>query len=374
MVKPSTPRFYNRFYVVRSQPIMNVLSFGYMLAVAVFIINGITQYYLHNHVILFVFIGLLLVFLSWQMVQSAITKRRLAVHERHILAPNTGADYMLNTSLYKQFQSENGEKKVEYYLLQSTENWRMYDLGLAVTTIGSKGERGGTETTYHTVFEGKLTREVPNIVFDSHTALGRQFRSFYVGAQRLNLDVDMSEHYDAYAPYDYTIDTLSIIGPEVLYAMRQLALPCDIEFTGKTLVCYAPLLKYSEVEEYRRQCLDLLQKFNDTLDKYRDNHTLGLQRRDSVHGFARTLLQNPFYRWPALVLSAVILLGAITLCVFLIVTDSEAAPQLITNTIIFSLAALLEPWRAFKLWQSNKRQKESFEASMRFVQNQKNVY
>ncbi len=361
MAQTKLPRFYNLLNVSRSKSLNGKIVIAQLL-IAVIALSSLHLSDPDQGSIVFVMaIWIPFILPLWWWVQSSSVSRRLAEHESKVIAPSSPYDFTLSTALYRQFDAKEGSKILRSLLLKQTHKWQVYDLEFMRTTDGASAQIA----QYHTVFEGVLSREVPNIVFDSHVAHGKQFRSYFVGAQRVTLDADMGDYYDAYVPSSYSIDTLSIIGPEVLYAMREFTLPCDIEFVGKTMVCYAPLLPYDKVDEFESQCAGLLKVFDDTLINYRDDHTYGKDRRTAVHGFARELMRSPFYRWPALVLSMATFIGIIVF-----VTINQQWDEFFMTPVwllILCIIAIPEPVLCFLQWRRNTRRKKSFEASQRFV-------
>lgn len=374
MTSTKKPLFYNTFYVIEGGAVLSRLglavSYVLILSYAAFILFD----WLGIKSVPF-YIVLIPLFLryGWIITKTVVTRWKLNKHRKSALGTGSTSINPQTTALYEQFNTRDGRKETELLLLRSEQDWAVYDLGLSTVRRDKYNARASVTTMYHTVFDGQLAREVPNIVFDSHSAYGRQFRTYFVGAQSILLDADMSDYYDAFVPHGYHVDALSIIGPEVLEVMKEFELPCDIEFTGNRVVCHAPLVSYDKLQTFQEQCLRLVSKCNDTLLSYRDDHVHGKGRIDSIHGFARSLLRSPFYRLSYLVSTTVL---GIALCALM--TASHSWAMLIQNPlmlVIFCVTLMREPYLALAQWRRNKIQKRSYESSLRFVaMRNKNIY
>lgn len=364
-----TPLFYNTFCVVSTESVLTRLSKVVLYVVAMFVVVSTAKAFgwFVGGISALILAGVLLFVVRdiWKFTETVITKKRLREYQPHIIYSNVSRGIAQKTILYQQYLEKKGSKDYSLYLLKQDKKSLLYNLGLTITKSNEYESRAVADTTYYTVFEGILDREVPNIVFDSHDAHGRQFRSYFVGAQKVMLDVDMNDYYEAFAPKGYHIDALRIIGPEVLGVMKEFSLPCDVEFNGKSVLCYAPLLPHSKIAEFYEQCESLAVKCNDTLVSYRDDHAYGKERVDGVHGFARSLLRSPFYRWPYLIMSMTI---GVLIFVFAIMNGGWSSFVQEPIVVFFGCMLLVsEPYQVFRQWRKNQKQIRSFEASQKFV-------
>ena len=212
--------------------------------------------------------------------------------------------------------------------IKQGEHWRIYD---AVFDVWGESRSGRVKTAeaYYTVFEARLRRSVPQLVFDSKTAKKRQFSHIYLRAQHLPLEAILLDDFDAYAPQHYEIDALSFITPEVVEAMPGLA-DRDIEFVGPGLLCYAPLLDDDEIEVFRTRCLNLYQQVNDNLANYRDSWAKYLGQGSIRFGLGRRLVKDPYRYRHWVVLSGSVSAGLIFLA---LVTDRAG--------LVFNRASLM---------------------------------
>ena len=135
--------------------------------------------------------------------------------------------------------------------LNKKEYWQTYDMVSDIYRRSGDTRLYKSRQAFYTVFEAKLQRTIPHLVFDSKTAKGRQFRRIYLNTQHLTLDGDFNDYFDAYSPQGYEVDTLSFITPEVIVAMLDMH-DCDIEFIEDGLLCYGPLLDEVSLEELQK--------------------------------------------------------------------------------------------------------------------------
>lgn len=178
-------------------------------------------------------------------------------------------------------------------LLAEGPEWRLYEIEVDFYRRTKYG-RYLHKQVFYTIFEIKLRRQVPNIIFDSKTAKGQQFRYLYAKSQRLSLEGDFDAYFQAYAPQHYKIDMLSFISPEVMHALIQ-ARSYDIELVSDRLLLYGPIL-FSMEDLTRMQVTGqhLAHEINDNLDTYADSYLSGTQRYTTTTTYARQLLESPF--------------------------------------------------------------------------------
>lgn len=209
----------------------------------------------------------------------------------------------IDTKIAKSAISNELNKVDATHLLSEGSFWKLYD---AVFDFYRRAKQGRfkSKQAYYTVFEAKLHRTVPHLIFDSKKAKSRQFRYIYLQSQRLSLEGNFDDHFEAYAPKYYQIDALSFITPEVMQAMIEMN-DLDIEFVEDSLLCYAPLLSKKELKNFKDKCLNLHKNVNDNISTYRDNRLKGRSRTHKVTSFGKKLLNNPARYVPMLILSGV---------------------------------------------------------------------
>ena len=230
--------------------------------------------------------------------------------------------------------------------------WKIYDAVFDVMHRGRRGHRKVGES-YYTVFEAKLVRAVPHLLFDSSSAKGKQFKHLYLKAQKLAVDSALEESFEAYAPKYYEIDALSFITPEVVEAMLAMS-RYDIELLRDGLLCYAPLLPDEDMEGFKARCLNLQRHLNDNLRAYKDDR-LASGRDDDVTDFGQQLLRNHFRNLPLIIVLGVILIGLVAFNLF-----SSTGLLFSHMTVVIALSFGTLTFNMVKLMRDNKRKEALF--------------
>ena len=186
--------------------------------------------------------------------------------------------------------------------------WQIYDVSCVIS--GDNYAR----RYYYSVFEAKLQRTVPHLVFDSKISMGRQFQFVYDYAQTLTLEADIDNYFAVYAPETYQIDVLSFVTPEVVETMLQMK-DCDFEFVDDYLLCYSSLLSQSAIADFQQRCLALHDSINNNLSSYRDDRLGGQARKDDVSQFAKRLLPSSKKYLPKMLFVGLMTLGSLAIMV-----------------------------------------------------------
>ena len=178
-------------------------------------------------------------------------------------------------------------------LIRTGDNWKLYDIIFNNSQPRIFPGQPNIQQSFYTVFEARLRRPVPHLVFDSKVAKKRQFNRLYVNAQWLPLESGFTDHFEVYGPKHYQLDALSFITPEVLEAM--LAMPDrDVEFLDDSLLCYAPLLAANQLDDFQAKCQRLQHHVDNNLQSYRDSWLRRQARGEGgVTDFGKQLLPNP---------------------------------------------------------------------------------
>lgn len=145
---------------------------------------------------------------------------------------------------------------------------------------------------YYTVYEHRLTRELPNIIFDSKRSRGRQFRFRYIGSQQLSLEGSFDTYFDTYTPDFYQIDSLAFISPEVMHILIE-ASDYDIEITHDRLFLYGPLASTGGASRQYALGQKLATAINDNIRHYTDSYLPAGTNKTQVTAFGRQLLKSP---------------------------------------------------------------------------------
>jgi hypothetical protein len=207
-------------------------------------------------------------------------------------------------------------------------NWCIYD----VVDSGNTPRENGSGPRYYTIFQARLVRQLPHVVFDSKQANGSQFKTVYAQTQRLSLEGNFDTYFDTYVPETYNIDTLSFITPEVMEELLA-ARGYDIELVDNKLFCFGPLTALEDLAEFRQIGLRLQAGLNDNVKTYKDDRLAGQARNAETTVFARSLLKNPLFE-----LIPIAMLVAIELVACIII--AAANPQRALGPILLSLGVV----------------------------------
>lgn len=260
---------------------------------------------------------------------------------------------LLKSSVYTS--SINYELKNEYKakILSDTENWKLYDL---VFDFYRRTKSGSfrSKQVYYTVFEAKLRRPVPNIIFDNKKAKGQQFRYMFLEAQNLSFEGDFDSYFKVYAPNYYKIDTLSIITPEVMEALIK-AHDYDIELVGDRVFLYGPLLDKNDIAHMESIGKMLQSELNDNLDNYADSYVGAGFKRTHTASYARQLLKSPFK--PAVYL----FFSLLGLFVLIYLAETSTRRLYISEAGVLVYASIITySYSIFVIIRDNKRANERF--------------
>ena len=141
-----------------------------------------------------------------------------------------------------------------------------------------------------------LPRKLPNIFFDSAKARGRQFRFHFAASQRHSLEGDFDEHFVTYFPEGYTIDSMSFISPEVMWALRD-ARDYDIEIYGNRLFLYGPLFDpETQLQDMSVKLAEIKKQLANDITTYRDERLPFAEGRKRVAATGMSLRINIFWK------------------------------------------------------------------------------
>ena len=262
--------------------------------------------------------GLTALFATWTLILGfLLSQTSRAVYIGKLLARRR---YVGKVDVHHQSQILKSAINNEYEridvarVVEKDHNWQIYDAIFDIYYESKSGQLIKIKQAYYSVFEAKLRRTVPNLIFDGQTTKGHQFKSVYLAAQKLKFDDNLDEHFQIYSPKNYEIDTLSIITPEVIEALV-LAQSYDIEFVADSLFCYAPLLPKNQLEAFKQRALNIYDNVNDNLSSYRDERLSGKQRREQVSDFGRRLLDSPARYLKLLAASTIVIMAGLALMI-----------------------------------------------------------
>ncbi len=150
-------------------------------------------------------------------------------------------------------------------------------------------------TVYYGFMMTALPRELPNVFFDSIKARHRQFRFHFARSQRHSLEGDFDRYFVTYFPPDYTIDSMSFISPDVMWAIRAAA-DYDVEIVGNCLFLYGPLYDPEvEIPDMATKILAIKKELLGNILTYRDERVPYAEGRQRVAPLGANLKRSRFW-------------------------------------------------------------------------------
>lgn len=176
--------------------------------------------------------------------------------------------------------------------LISGKDWRYYDFSYNIYYKTKYGEYVG-QTVYYSLLELDLPRALPDILFDTKKAHGRQFRFKFDNSQRQSLEGNFDKYFTTYFPKYYTIDSLSIITPEVMQSMIDSA-NYDIEISGNKLYLFGALQPAKDIATMLQKGQAIRQTLLNNIKTYRDERLPASIGRQGVTTYGMQLRRNPW--------------------------------------------------------------------------------
>lgn len=188
-------------------------------------------------------------------------------------------------------------------MIDSPEGWTYADYTYSIS-------RHGWPTSYtaahehYAVMTVLLPRKLPNIFFDSRQVRGRQFRFHFSKSQLHQLEGDFDRYFATYFPEDYTIDSMSFISPEVLWALRD-AREYDAEIIDDRLFLYADVKDPAfQLPDMQSKIMNIKRHLEKNVRTYRDAHLPVADGRKRVSRVAVWL--KPSYFWEYVLIAAIV--------------------------------------------------------------------
>ena len=325
----------NKIYQADSIEYLILITTALLMPWLIFILNPLQAQSAN-----LVFWSISLLYLLPVVVYLSIWRWPRAIHTRRLLNSRNYLATKVTTKIEQSaIDTELLQKHYTARAVIKADFWQIYDVIFASNNRSEHGK------SYYSVFEAKLERTVPHLVFDAKAAKGQQFKFVYSQAQTLTLEAELNDYFVAHAPKTYQIDTLSLITPEVVEAMINMK-DCDIEFVDEYLLCYAPLLAQSALADFQQRCLALYNKVNNNLSAYRDDRLEHQARRDDVTQFAKRLLPNSAKYLPIMIISGLVWLSLLSLWMFAIATDKsqlalQSALLFAPTVIVFVVVSII---------------------------------
>ncbi len=334
------------------QTALQIVIFYVPIAFLLFLSSDRGQNNRNSPVLLFTLIFLALYGFTRTVVRSLFVNRLLKTYKEKLdISPSEVRRATVNLEL-------NHVDKLR--LIEKQDNSQVY---LATFDFYRHLKHGQylAKQAYYLVAEVQLKRHLPHILFDSKSAKRNQFKSIYLKVQKVSLQAPFDDSFDTYMPQSYNIDVLSFISPEVMEALLT-ATDYDIEIINNKLLLFAPLLDEREKQMLIKKAQYIAEHINDNIDNYRDDRLKGLDRKNNVTNFARSLLKSPYKYILISILSGLLIILNIILA---FVTPNESSFGILVNqfsvinyVIFFSNLTL-----AYKIVRTNKQAIAQFKAN-----------
>jgi hypothetical protein len=193
--------------------------------------------------------------------------------------------------------------------------WKYCDFSYSHFTKTKYGDLK-TSTIYYSVIAATLPRKLPHIFFDSLKARGRQFRLHFASGQRFVPEGGFDRHFTTYFPAGYTIDSLSIISPDVMWALQE-ADAYDVEIVGDRVLLYGPLSNPTkQVPDMVAKITKIKKELIDNILTYRDERLPYAAGRQQVAHGAVSLKRSRFWLVAQILLVVVLYLIIATALIF----------------------------------------------------------
>ena len=205
----------------------------------------------------------------------------------------------------------------------------------------------------NTVMAFTLPRALPQFIIDSRLYSQGNTQSglplLFGRSQEVKLEGTFSKYFRLYAPAKYHVPALSILTPDVMLAILETGMECDIEIVGNKLYFYWPYMEptvenyqayyhVAEVflKEVKRKLLsaDIYANEAQALEHGSLSPSKGARLKPGI--IARlSAIPSEVFRWATLVFAVIILLG------FAIETPSAATNTLLERIATFALWAYI---------------------------------
>jgi hypothetical protein len=220
-------------------------------------------------------------------------KQMLTNHPEYTVVENSGNAHWFVDEL-GAIDNLHGARDPAITNVISTPNWTYGDF-----TYNLYGRLKNSEyvkaRVYYGIMTTQLPRELPNVFFDSIKARRRQFRLHFAKEQRHGLEGDFDKYFVTYFPDGYTIDSMSFISPEVMWAMRSAG-DYDIEIYGNRLFLYGPLFDpEQQLADMSTKILEIKKQLVDNVTTYRDERLPFALGRKRVAAQAVNLRLSKFW-------------------------------------------------------------------------------
>jgi hypothetical protein len=264
---------------------------AFVLAILLQFATGEGYTALYPFMALFIYLPVSSRWAKWRVKRHDDAMRRFAKEHSLTFAETGKQDFIRELGSIDEIREVEGET-IKNMIIGP--DWKYGDLAYQTHVLSGSGTGTGV-TVYVSVISTKLSRKLPNIVFDSKKARGRQFRFQFARSQVHSLEGDFDKFFVTYFPPDYTIDSMSFITPEVMWAMRD-AKDYDIEIYGDRLFLYSSVYAPErQIPDMAAKLLAIKKELADNIDTYRDARVPFAEGRQRVSVKGAKLTASAFW-------------------------------------------------------------------------------
>jgi hypothetical protein len=254
-----------------------------------------------------------LIFLAWALAVLAIlcgsayfvrtTNARLRnrdahvadVAQRHKLHYEPLGNILAGAHAVGSVRDIHGARNQHYNNMLTGDDWQYCDYSYDLYNKTKHGEYKAA-TVHYGVMSTKLPRILPNVFFDSIKARRRQFRFHFARSQRHRLEGGFEKYFVTYFPEEYTIDSMSFISPEVMWALKE-ASDYDIEIAGDRLFLYGPLYEpEAQIADMAAKIKEIKRLLLNNIVTYRDQRLPFEEGRKRVSAKGISLRGSKFWK------------------------------------------------------------------------------
>ena len=235
-------------------------------------------------------------------------------------------DLITQSVVYLEMKTDDkGVFDLSTEVIDQADYWRLYD---AKFNFYSKL---GSHQAYHTVYEARLCQAVGHLSFDTNAR--RRYRRTYAQAKTVSLGQPFDDHFKLQVQPNLSDDSLTLLTADVQEACLAMK-NCELEILSDHLLCFSPLLRAQELEDFKLRAEHLHQLLNNQLARLKP------ARSTAVSPLGSRLQQSPV-RWLITALAYLPLIGLGWLAGSGNLSNSQTETGLSIEVVVFLTGALL---------------------------------
>jgi len=243
--------------------------------------------------------------------RHALKRRSLEIAE---LAAQYGMPYEsekfalgFTTFSFMSLSDMRGARDRTYSNILLDKEWQYCDFSYSTYKHTKYGDYKSA-THHYSVMTVELPRSLPNVLFDSIKHRRRQFRFHFAKSQLHRLEGDFDKYFATYFPKGYTIDSMSFISPDVMWALREAG-DYDVEIVGNRIFLYGQLNDpKAQLDDMHTKLMSIKKQLLDNILTYRDERLPMDIGRQRVTPMAMELKRSSFWKTVSAVLFVLYLL------------------------------------------------------------------